>query len=610
MRDLGDLLSHVTRSDTLHPHRSQLLRQVDVVAQFLGVGATVIRHGLRPVPGDEQIALGALAVLMMGWLCVSLSCRYRWSLARTSFIESHRVIIGILAVWAVGVVSILLFGPLLPDWRGLTSTRTLAFIHWSEWGILIRGAAGIVRGTRRAAARGTNPAVVLVLSFVLLVAVGTALLMLPRARAHTPGDQIGGAPFLVSLFTATSASCVTGLAVESTGTYWTPFGQSIILGLFQIGGLGIMTWGALFALAAGGQMQFRESATMADMLESEGLGTVRQLLLAILAFTFSAELIGAVFLSTLWSDLPLWERCGYSVFHSVSAFCNAGFALQDDSFVQYRTTWQIWGVVSTLIILGGLGFGVMYNLALVMWTRFRTLEYRPMFRLPRHRVRLTLGSRLVLVTTASLLVFGAAGYHLLESTDPDREISSTQALCDAWFQSVTFRTAGFNTVEHGDMQPVTKLFAIPLMFIGASPGSTGGGVKTISFALVCLAVIAILRGRNHVEVFGRKVPPDLVNRALAINLLGVLVVMTVTMLLVLFERQPELLIDHLFEATSAFATVGVSTGITPTLSDESKIVITVAMFLGRVGPLTLLMALAGGENEGRYDYPIERVSLG
>jgi trk system potassium uptake protein len=329
----------------------------------------------------------------------------------------------------------------------------------------------------------------------------------------------------------------------------------------------------------------------------------------ILIFTLGAELIGAVLISGLWADLPFAERVRFSLFHSVSAFCNAGFSLTENSFVGMGNRWQVWGGVAGLIVTGSMGFAVLYNVGLVLKSKFSSLKTRPMFNLPRQRIQLSLTSKIAGGTTIILLIAGAIGYGMLESMAPVED-GSQVTLEESWFQSVTFRTAGFNTVDHGDMQPATKLFAILLMFVGASPGSTGGGVKTVCFAITILSLLSVLRGRQRVEVLGRTIPEDLVNRALTIISLGILMVMCSTMLLVLFENQPALFLDHLFEATSAFATVGVSTGVTAGLQSPSKMVLVATMFIGRVGPLTLLIAMAGRTQGARYQYPFERVTLG
>ena len=215
--------------------------------------------------------------------------------------------------------------------------------------------------------------------------------------------------------------------------------------------------------------------------------------MVILIFTLTAELVGAVLMSGLWSQLPRGDQLFYSLFHSVSAFCNAGFSLTENSFVGMGDRFEIWGVAASLIVVGGLGFAVLYNMMLAIKVQFSAIRKQPLFHLPRHRVRLSLSTKLVLGTTFGLLLFGTAGYYLLESTAPlSEESSNSDRLSAAWFQSVSFRTAGFNTVDHGELQPATKLFAIGLMFIGASPGSTGGGVKTVCFALVFLSLLSVL----------------------------------------------------------------------------------------------------------------------
>jgi trk system potassium uptake protein TrkH len=542
-------------SDPLHPLRrfftadslktkpSQRLCFLEVSFQVLGIAATVMRHGLQHTPDAQQLELelGLVAIFAMLFLTISTWSRYRWSLSRKQFLQLHRVSVTLGLLWLVGIVSLLIFSPLLPaSWQGTPMNGWTAFVLMSELLMIVYGLAGIISVMRKATAGGTDPAIILVISFLVLIAIGTLLLMLPRARAETglEADQ-SGAPFLTALFTSTSAGCVTGLTVVPTGEYWSRTGQWIILCLFQIGGLGIMTLGAFFAVALGRGMMIRESATLRDLLESERLGDVRRLVQTILIFTFTAELGGAVLMSGLWSQMPKGEQFFYSLFHSVSAFCNAGVSLADNSFVGMGTRWEVWGVAAGLIVVGGLGFAVIYNVMLAAKVQFSVIRKQPLFYLPRHRLRLSLSTKLVLITTVGLLLFGTLGYYLLESMAPlSDEATISDRLSEAWFQSVTFRTAGFNTVDHGELQPATKLFAIGLMFIGASPGSTGGGVKTVCFALMFLSLLSVLRGRQHVEIMGRRIPSDVINRSLTIITLGMIAVMTVTMLLVLFENRP------------------------------------------------------------------------
>ncbi|MEZ6123504.1 MAG: potassium transporter TrkG [Planctomycetaceae bacterium] len=497
---------------------------------------------------------------------------------------------------------------------------------------------GVLNVCRLLARRTHNSAVLLVGSFAVMILVGTLLLKLPSCRAlAADGTVQPAADWNVALFTATSASCVTGLIVEPTGSYWSSTGHFVIFCLFQIGGLGILTFGAFIAVLSGRRgLQFREARTLRDMLDAESVQGSRRLLLTILLFTFCLEGLGAVSLLGLWPELSSGDRIWWSVFHSVSAFCNAGFSLSDDGFLNLGGRWQVWGAVTMLIILGGLGFPVIEDIWLTgrRWLKRRRVP--PLFHQPGKKPHLTLHSRLVLWTTTVLLIGGAVAWFTFESLEAPDDSSALQRTADAWFQSVTFRTAGFNTVEHKLMHPVSKLLAIFLMFIGAAPGSTGGGVKTIVLAITLLNIWAVFRGRDRIEVFGRCIPTNQVARALSMIAVGVFIVMATTGLLVIFERSTGVtkvtnvsqshraeettaveaecqkfdFIDLMYEATSAFATVGVSAGVTGQLSIHSQLLICVVMFLGRIGPITLLLAMAAPSDSDHYDYPEERVSLG
>ncbi len=623
----NDPLYRISTQNTLYPLAVRRLKWVEVFFQVMGVAGTIVQHGLRNLTQTVQSELGISVFFCMLALCAILGLRYHWSLAKPSFYRRHRsrVLIGV--VWGLGIIGVLIFGSLLPNLNGKQISRPYAVLLLSELCLVLRAIFTSILFTRKSTARmGTNPALLLVGSFAVLIATGTILLMLPKAYAEPAVLQ---EPFLfrlrVALFTSTSASCVTGLIVVDTGAFWSRTGQTIIMGLFQIGGLGIMTCGAFFAVISGRAMKIRESATLHEVLEADGLDKVRRLVLGIFGFTLATELLGAVLLSGVWADdMPLGQRAFYSVFHSISAFCNAGFSLTPNSFVGMDTRWQIWGVVPALIIIGGLGFAVLYNLAIVLFSQVRSLRNRPLFNLSRVRTHLSISSRIVLVTTASLLVVGAVSYYLLESTTAPGSVSASvegdeqpaevpgvgERIAHAWFQSVTFRTAGFNTVDHAKLKPATKLLAVFLMFIGAAPGSTGGGVKVMVFALALMRLSSIMQGRRRIEIENRVIAEDVVNRALIVLALGVIVTMSTTMLLVIFENNQAKFLDHLFEATSAFATVGVSSVTTWTLKPPSQIVIIVTMFLGRVGPLTMLLGLAGQSKEPNYEYPVERVTLG
>lgn len=481
-------------------------------------------------------------------------------------------------------------------------------LRWTELMFWLRTAAVALRIIRQIAAARANPAVVFVASYLVLIALGTLLLALPIARRQ-PANALTEvhAPLRVALFTATSASCVTGLTVVPTPTYWSPTGQVVILALIQLGGLGVMTFGAFFALGQRRGFLVRESVFMGKLLEAEDVHAVRRLVLAILLFTLLCELAGTLLLMTAAPPGPWTQRLSFGMFHAISAFCNAGFALQADSFAGRGHQWQVWGVLAGLIVLGGMGFEVLRNAAEVAGDHVRQALGRRRTGPPP---RLTLTSRLVLATTAGLLLVGGIAFFILEQEGVLRGRPLSHRLADAWFQSVTFRTAGFNTVDFQTLHPATRLVGIALMFIGASPGSTGGGIKTAAFALLVLATAATVSGRERVDVAGRTIPEANLQRAAAVAVLALVTLFTATFLLVLFEPEQERFLDLWFEAASALGTVGLSTLGTDRLRPASQVVLIVTMFVGRVGPLTLLMALARKRPDLHYAYPSERVMLG
>lgn len=587
---------------TLHPFAERLLRQFTAIGGMAGLIAVILMHGFRDLhPMSVRILYAAILAANLVPL-VSLATRYQWSLTRSTFLRENAVSAVFLLVWLAGLLVIRLANSL----RGPDITSSDGLQAWTELIALGRGFGELVKLTQGVAHARFNPALVLVMSFVVLIGTGTVLLMLPRCRP--PGNP--SADWLTALFTSTSACCVTGLAVVDTGTYWSRAGQCVILLLIQVGGLGIMTFGAFFAMVVGRNSSVRHAATMGDLLESDQLADVRGLVHSILMFTFTIELTGAILLSGLWADMPWGERLFQSVFHAVSAFCNAGFSTRTESLVAWELKWQVWGVVAALIILGGFGFTPLDNIYLSIkhsrWFQRKT----SMPLIPRKRVRLTLSTRLVAVTTLLLLVGGTLMLLGMEWNNPAYPTDVTSQVANAWFHSVTLRTAGFNTIDHGKLSATSKLFGIMLMFVGASPGSTGGGVKTTCFALSVLTLRAVLKGRTNVEVLGRTIPEVQVYRGLAVIALALTAQMISSLLVVAIERQPQLVLDHLYEVGSAMGTVGVSTGVTAGLNPYSKFVLVVTMFLGRVGSITLLAALAGTRKDVSYEYPEERIALG
>ncbi|WP_018084891.1 TrkH family potassium uptake protein [Desulfurispora thermophila] len=401
---------------------------------------------------------------------------------------------------------------------------------------------------------------------------GATLLSMPFASAKHEATS-----FLTALFTATSAVCVTGLVVVDTGTYWSTAGQIIILALIQIGGLGFMTMATFMFLLLGKKIGLKTRLLMQASLNQNHLQGIVNLGKYVLIFTFVTEAFFATALAWRFSlDMPLPRALWFGLFHSISAFNNAGF----DLFGQFRSlTGYVQDVtvnlcITTLIILGGIGFSVIVDL--VNW---------------RQHKKLTTHTKLVLVVTAGLIVCGTLLFYLFENDNTIKNYTWTGKLLASYFQSVTPRTAGYNTVDISALHSYTQMMIIILMFIGASPGSTGGGIKTTTFAVLGSSILSLARGSIDVTIFRRMVPREQVAKSLAILLLAIALVLGVSTALLYTEHQDNFLLT-LFETVSAFGTVGLTMGLTPHLSDAGRLIIILTMFLGRVGTMTAVLAFA------------------
>ncbi|MDZ7725482.1 MAG: TrkH family potassium uptake protein [candidate division KSB1 bacterium] len=436
-----------------------------------------------------------------------------------------------------------------------------------------------------------NPQSTLALSFLLLIFAGTVLLALPWSAEKQTASMID------ALFTATSAVCVTGLIVVDTGVYWSGFGQGVILALIQTGGLGIMTFSTFFAYILSGRLNIRTRTLLEQSVGGVRAVNMNSLLLWIVGGTLIFELLGAVLLSWRFAQMmPLPEAIYTGVFHAVSAFCNAGFSLFSDSLMSYRSDLIINLSVMLLIILGGLGFWVMFDLRRI---RQKTHPLK----------RVSIHTRITLTTTALLLVTGFAVILLLEWSHHMASFSVGDKLLTAAFQSVTPRTAGFNTLNIAGLTHASLFFIIVLMIIGASPGSCGGGIKTTTFAVLW----TLLRTHSHDErrqitLFDRGVSRAVINKVMQILLYALAAIIVGCLLLCITEANTgyagahsNFFLQVLFETASALGTVGLSMGLTAHLSEAGKLVITILMFAGRIGPLTLSMAVSRREYTGiRY----------
>ena len=449
--------------------------------------------------------------------------------------------------------------------------------------------------------RRISPAMLLLGSYGLVILLGSALLLLPASSVS------GGMSPLDALFTATSAVCVTGLIVVDTGSHFTLLGQVVILILIQLGGLGIMTISVFLFLFVGKRVPFKHRLAMQDVFAHTPRRDIYALVKSVMIFTALAELAGTALLFVLFlGHYPPWRALYLAAFHSVSAFCNAGFSLFSDSFLAYRSSALLNLTVCGLIILGGIGFPVVYELS----SRLRNRE-------PTRRI--SVHTKVVLITTAILIVAGALAFAFLERNRMSAPVFTPDFWLPALFQSVTARTAGFNTMDFGSLGTATLALVLFLMFVGASPGSCGGGLKTTTLALLGAYALGRMRGSERVNMFRKTIPRETVARAVSLFLLSVaLIALLLFALLVAQEpgagtaETPRPFLAYLFEVVSAFGTVGLSMGVTPTLTAAGKVLITILMFLGRLGvpTFTYLLLRGNGEKSAGFHYAEERIMLG
>lgn len=434
--------------------------------------------------------------------------------------------------------------------------------------------------------------------FLVLIAIGTLLLLLPFATA----DGSWNNP-VVALFTATSAVCVTGLIVVDTGSYFSPFGEAVILLLIQVGGLGYMTATTILLLVLGRRLGLRDRLAIQQSMDKSELAGARSLVISIISLTLILEITGILVMMPVFTrDYGPGYGMWLSVFHSVSAYNNAGFSLFSDSLVRYARSPVINGIVTLLVILGGIGYQVITEA--VIWIRDR-IQRR------RRRQVFSLHFKVVTSTTAVLLVIGTIVLLAAEYNNPATlgPVSFPIKLMVAWFQSVITRTAGFNSIDIGSMTGTSLFIVITLMYIGASPGSTGGGIKTTTARILLVCTRMVLQGQEEVLCYGRQIPASRVLKAVGVVVGSGLTVIGATTLISI--GNPEFtFINILFEAVSAFATVGLSTGITADLSIGGKFVIIATMYVGRVGVLLFMGALLGDPRPSAVQYPEEDLLVG
>ncbi len=479
--------------------------------------------------------------------------------------------------------------------------------------LLLQIITKICRTMVNLAASAKSPAGTFIGSFLVIIFSGAGLLMLPRCHV---GSSIS---FVDALFTASSATCVTGLTVLRTGQDFTLAGQAVILAMIQLGGLGIVIFGAVFALLFGQSLNVRQSAAMQDLLSAQTVGRITRSIAFVFIATVLIETAGAIVLLNMWQKtgpLPphISSKWFCSIFHSISTFCNSGLGLFSDSLTRYRIYSPVYAVICPLIVLGGLGFGVLENICDVSFNKIKHFLIRLFTKQPpsgRQPKRIQLQTKIALTVTAILIVTGAIALMIFQANAIGSDGKDNLTVGDAFFQSITARTAGFNTIDINALSTPDKMILIVLMLIGGSPGGTAGGIKTVTLALIIMACYTTVRKRSEVEIFRRSIHTSMVYRAMTVTMFFAAVLLVSVFALTITERYSSFETSAVvFETASALGTVGLSCGITPALTAAGKIIIIITMLIGRLGPLTLLAVLTFNIKPARYNYPTEPVIVG
>jgi len=604
------------------------LSKVSAVSSVGGITVLVYRFGFILTDYEYQVVSMLYNILFVLFFIKYLA-RYVLSLEKLDFFRKNwfestlNLLVlfhGAFAYVSNGMYPLLL----LIEELGLSSQPLLLYDHLLSLTLTLLVGIEVTKLSARLSELNIQPAASFIYSFVLLIGSGAFMLMLPAMSVTHEGLSL-----LDALFMSVSASCVTGLAVVDVGTYFSFKGQLIIMLLAQLGGIGIISFATFFATFLSKGVGLKHQSIIKDHLSSESLVSAKGLLKKVIFITISIELIGFLIIFFSWGEDLKFNTFGqkvfFSLFHSVSAFCNAGFSLFSDGLytnsisegtavfahgadVNVRRLYLLHLVIALLIILGGIGFSTIENLLSAIKKRKSLLI---------HSSDLSLSSRIVLSTTGLLLLLGTAGFMLLEAHQlTDRNI--LEALGTAFFQSVTTRTAGFHTMNFGGSEtgvPLanpTIILCLFLMFIGAAPGSTGGGIKNTTFFLIVIAAIANIRGKQRIEIYRRNISNQLVSKAYSVFMFATSYNILAVFLLSISESGNEQIniLQIVFEQVSAFSTVGLSMGITSDLSAFGKLILIFSMFIGRVGTLTLALALSTKVISNSYRYPDGHVLVG
>jgi potassium uptake TrkH family protein len=583
------------------PQALRISRILTSLAAVVGLGLMVYLFGFNLLADDSRIYFSLMDILL-GVFLLSFLIRWLYAFRRIDFLRNALLESTLMALVLFRAVDhFLLDGHLLTAAYGLFEERGLSVFYRSFISLLFILLL-ILEFSRLGANLSSvkiKPNLAFLLSFILLILGGTVLLMLPAMTTQT-----GSMSFLDAFFTAVSASCVTGLIVVDTATFFTTRGQLVILLLIQIGGLGILSFATFFASYLSTGIGYRQKMMVPDYLDNETLASSGKLLRQIVFITLFIEFGTFVLLFFSW-NVPfdsLEQKLFFSAFHAVSAFCNAGFSLFSNGLYEevVRSNYILHLIIAASLILGALGFAPIKDVCSPKRLRDR---------LEHPWKDWNLSTRIAVNVSVVLLIVGTVLFFLLEKDNTLADKNLSESLLTSFFQSATTRTAGFNTVDFAQLTSPTLVLMMILMFIGGASGSTAGGIKTSTFYLILMSVIAISRGYSRIHVGKRYIPTDILFKALSIFFYGVAINALVVFLLSITEKDTDMM-ALIFEQVSAFGTVGLSTGITGTLSSAGKVLIIISMFLGRVGTLTFAVAMSTRIDTENYKLPAANVMVG
>lgn len=575
---------------------SKFLKVLIIFTSIIGILSIILEYGFY-LSTKSKLILHNISITVIFLYVFYHIAQFLLTEAKKQYLNLHKIEVVLVFLILLEIILYFFNLSIVKQISKFLNFKDIAFLYvvFAQIFIVLGIIFGGLRYNNQILQLKIHPSRLFVMSFVITIAIGTLLLMLPASTVMRKISLID------ALFTSTSAVCVTGLITLDTATYFTTFGKIVIMGLFQIGGLGLMTITTFFALFLAGSMGIRGRLIINDILGEENIGAVSKVLVIITTTTFVIELIGAgfLFLSVYKNFSNYQDAIFFSIFHSISAFCNAGFSLLSlnlmDPLVQNNFIFT--NTIALLIIFGGLGFPTIMSVK--YFRKQKGIEFT--------QRRVPLQVRMVIITTLFLILIGTIIFFFSELNNTLNDFSLAEKINHAYFQSVTSRTAGFNTLDFSKMGLPISIFFLFLMFVGASPGGTGGGIKTTTFAILIISSWQLIKEKKNVTINKRTIPQKTILMALLKTFLSISIISIGIFLLTILENKS--LIDLAFESFSAFGTVGLSRGITASLSDAGKLVIILLMFIGRVGPLAFIYSIIPTKDVYELDLPTEDISI-